>query len=134
MKINILCAHVVNFYLITVKSLTLIAARTRVKPTPRQLHISLPKVALHMVTISPSFTNPLRAALPLGAKVSTKTFPLSSSFNTMPNGRRSSTRLSPAEADRDCFVNRRKSSSLSDMDNSVDDDEYVDGGGAILIG
>lgn len=79
-----------------------------------------------MVTRSPSFTSPLRAALPLGAKVSTKTLPLSSSFSTMPNGRRSSTRLSPAEADRDCFVNRRKSSSLSDMDSSEDDGDEHD--------
>lgn len=36
-----------------------------------QDHISSPKVEEHMVTMSPSWTNPVRAALPLAATVST---------------------------------------------------------------
>jgi len=37
----------------------------------------------------------------------------------MPRGRRSSTRLSPALADRDCFAQRMKSSSPSDIERVV---------------
>lgn len=41
---------------------TLIARTTLSRPTPRVDHIELPKVALHMVTTSPFFTSPRRAA------------------------------------------------------------------------
>lgn len=56
-------------------------------------------------------TSPVLAALPLGATVSTNTFPLSSSFNTNPNGLFNSTTRSLTPADRDCLANRIKSSS-----------------------
>jgi hypothetical protein len=60
-----------------------------------------------------SRTFPVRAAFPLGATVSTYTFPvLLSSFSTSPSGRSSSTTVSVAPALRLCFAQRMNSWSL----------------------
>mmetsp|Transcript_26993 Transcript_26993/g.60668 ORF Transcript_26993/g.60668 Transcript_26993/m.60668 type:complete len:135 (-) Transcript_26993:82-486(-) len=86
--------------------------------------------------ISPSFTCPVRAAFPLGATVSTYTFPVSSSsLRINPRGLLSSTMLSPVLADLDCLAHRMKSSSSSAIAKLVVflTDTEVDGANALHV-